>query len=106
MFWGGLESERALPLLHKNFDLFEKEGIWNGSIARAYKDAYDIAIESGDKPRARIFAERTYDARRLIEGDDSPVTIRMKRVAEGLSADAPQGLSGVDFDNWLWMLPS
>jgi len=49
--------------------------------------------------------ERTYDARRLIEGDDSPVTMKMKRVAEELSAEA-QGLSGVDFENWLWMLPS
>jgi hypothetical protein len=29
----------------------------------------------------------------------------MKRVAEGLSAEA-QGLSGVDFENCLWMLPS
>jgi hypothetical protein len=87
------------------FGLFKKEDIWDGSISRAYKDAYDIAIESGDKPRARVFAERTYDTRRLIEGDDSPVTMRMKRVAEGLSAEA-QGLSGVDFENWLWMLPS
>ena len=87
------------------FDLFE-EGIWDGRIPRAYKDAYDIAIESGDEPRARIFAERTYDARRLIEGDDSPVTIKMKRVAGGISADAPQGLGGVGFENWLWMLPS
>jgi hypothetical protein len=104
-FWGGLESERALHLLHKMFGLFEKEDIWDGSISRAYKDAYDIAIESGDKPRARVFAERTYDARRLIEGDDSPVTMRMKQVAEGLSAEA-QGLSGADFENWLWMLPS
>jgi hypothetical protein len=82
------------------FSLFEKEDIWDRSIARAYKDVYDIAIESGDKPRARVFAERTYDARRLIEGDDSPVTIRIKRVAEGLSTKA-QGLSGVDFENWL-----
>jgi len=87
------------------FGLFEKEDIWDRSISRAYKDAYDIAIESGDKPRARVFAERTYDTRRLIEGDDSPVTMRIKRVAEGLSAEA-QGLSGVDFENWLWMLPS
>jgi hypothetical protein len=86
------------------FGLFEKEDIWDGSIARAYKDAYDIAIESGDKQRARVFAERTYDARHLIEGDNSPVTIRMKRVAEGLSIEA-QGLSGVAFENWLWILP-
>jgi hypothetical protein len=87
------------------FGLFEKEDIWDRTIARAYKDAYDIAIESGDKLRARVFAERTYDARRLIEGDNSPVTIRIKRVAKGLSAKA-QGLGGVDFENWLWMLPS
>ena len=80
------------------FSLFEKEGIWDGSITQAYKDTYDITIRSGDKPRARIFAKRTYDARRLIEGDDSLVTMRMKQVAEGLSAEA-QGLSRVDFEN-------
>lgn len=104
-FWGGLESERALQLLHKMLGLIEKEGIWDGTIARAYKDAYEIALKSGDVARARVFAERTYDARRVIEGDDSPVTMKMKRATERLSAEAPE-LSGDGFENWLWMLTS
>jgi len=87
------------------FGLFEKEDIWDRSISRIYKDTYDITIESGDKPRAQVFAERTYNARRLIKGDNSPITMRIKRVAEGLSTEA-LGLSGVDFENWLWILPS
>jgi hypothetical protein len=103
LLWGGLTSERALHRLRKIFDLFDAEGIWDASIARAYKDAYDIAIENEDEPRARIFAERAYDARRLIEGDDSPVTIRMREAAESFSAEAPRGLSGDEFENWLWM---
>ena len=97
-------SRRGRSILYKRCLVYLKKRI-SGRIPRAYKDAYDVAIESRDEPRARVFAERTYDARRLIEGDDSPVTMRMKRVAEGLSAEA-QGLSGVDFENWLWMLPS
>ena len=103
-FWGGLELEMALNLLHTVFLLFDEEGIWDGLIPRAYKDAYEIATENGDKLRAWVFAQRTYDARRLIEGDDSPTTIKMKRAAEELSVETPQGLSGTEFENWLWML--
>ena len=103
-FWGDLEAEMALNLLHKMFLLFDEEGIWDGLIPRAYKDAYEIATENGDKLRAQVFAQRTYDARRLIEGDDSPTTIKMKRAAEELSVEPSQGLSGTEFENWLWML--
>jgi hypothetical protein len=87
------------------FSLFKKEDIWDKSIAQAYKDAYKIAIESRDKQRARVFAERTYNTRRLIKGDDSPVTIEIKQIAKGLSTEA-QGLNRVAFKNWLWILPS
>jgi len=87
------------------FVLFDEEGIRDASIARAYKDAYDIATENEDNQRARIFAKRTYDARCLIEGDDSPVTMKMKKAAERLyAAEIPQGLSEAEFENWLWML--
>lgn len=103
-FWGDLESEMALHLLYTMFSLFDKEGIWDASIARAYKDAYDIAIEIGDESRAQIFAERAYDARCLIEEDDSPVTVKMKRAAEELSVQTLQGMNKAEFENWLWML--
>jgi SET domain len=103
-FWGELEPEMALQLLHTMFGLFDEEGIWDASIARAYKDAYDIATENEDGSRARVFAERAYDTRRLIEGDDSPVTVEMKQAAEELSAQTPQGMNEAGFENWLWML--
>ena len=41
--------------------------------------------ENEDESRARIFAERA----RLIEGDDSPVTMKMRQAAEELSAQTP-----------------
>ena len=66
---------------------------WDASIIWAYNDAYEIVVESGDKARARIFAERAYNARRSIEGDDSSVTLKMKRRAGEISAQTPQGMS-------------
>jgi hypothetical protein len=78
-FWGDLEPEEALHLVHMMFGLFDEEGIWDAGIARAYNDAYEIAFQNDDESRSRIFAERACDARRLIEGDDSPVTAKMKR---------------------------
>jgi SET domain len=100
-FWGDLEPGRALHLLHTMFGLFDEEGIWDASIARAYKNAYDIATENDDKSRARVFAERAYDTRRLIEGDDSPVTVKMKQTAEELSAQTPKGKNEAEFEDWL-----
>jgi hypothetical protein len=43
----------ALILFRMMFDLFD-EGIWDGRIARAYNDAFDIATENDDASRARI----------------------------------------------------
>lgn len=99
-----LEPDAALNLLYTMFSLFDEEGIWDARIARAYNDAYQIAVEGEDEARARIFAERGYNARRLIEGDDSPVTLKMKRRAEEISAQIPQGMSEAQFEIWLWML--
>ncbi len=89
--------------LHSMFSLFEEEGIWDASIARAYKDAYDIATENEDEWRARVFTKIAYDTRRLIEGDDSPVTVEMKQAVEELSAQTLQGMNETDYE-WLWML--
>ncbi|KAK4113181.1 SET domain-containing protein [Canariomyces notabilis] len=104
---GDFKPETALKLLHRMFRLFDEESIWDASIARAYKDAYDIArcIENGGESRARVFAERTYAARCVAEGNDSPVAQKMKQAAEELSsAKMPQGMNDGEFKNWLWML--
>ncbi|KAH7134001.1 hypothetical protein EDB81DRAFT_802898 [Dactylonectria macrodidyma] len=71
---------------------FDEEGIWDAGIARAYNDAYELAIENGDEPRA-------YDVRRLIEGEDSPVAIKLRQHAEKLSAQEPRGTSETELEN-------
>jgi hypothetical protein len=70
----------------------------------------------GDKPRAKIFAERAYAARRVLLGDDNLATIMFKRLAErpvehplygkrmkcyNDSWEVPQGMSGEELENWL-----
>ncbi|KAB8240515.1 hypothetical protein BDV35DRAFT_118881 [Aspergillus flavus] len=102
-FLDGVDPVAVLNILRMMFDLFEEEDIWDGRVARAYKDAFDIAMENDDAPRARIFATRAYKARCLIEGEDSIRTIKMKRAANQLSAQPPEGLDKAKFENWLWM---
>jgi hypothetical protein len=84
-----LEPKIALNLLYKMFLLLDEDGIWNRLVPREYKDAYEIAIENGDKLRALVLAQRIYDTRRLIKGDDNLATIKMKRAAEELSVETP-----------------
>ena len=96
--------ETALPLLHKMMKLFTEEGIWDAGISRAYNDAYQIAIASGDMARAQIFAGRAYDVKLVIEGDDSPATTEMKRRGVEHARQTPQKMSKDQFENWLWML--
>jgi hypothetical protein len=99
---GALGGKDALGIVHSLLDLFCEEGIWDGGTARAYNDAYKIAENSGDRPRARIFAERTWEARCVIDGVDSPLTMKMKRLVEKLSsAQTPQGMSETEFEKWL-----
>lgn len=103
-FWDIPKLGKELPLLHKMLNLFNEEGIWDARISRAYQDAYKVAIENGDESRARVFAERAYDALRLIEGDDSLDTMKMKRASKKLSVQMPQEMDEAEFENWLWML--
>lgn len=99
------EPETGLHLIHTMLGLFEEEGIWDAGIPRAYYDAYQIAIASGDEARARTFAKRAYAARAVIEGDDSPNTTKLKRLAEQPSEpinDGPPETSEDELENWLW----
>ncbi len=86
------------------FSLFDKEGIWDANISRAYNDAYKIAIASGDVARAQVFAERAYHAKLVIERDNSPATAQMKRRAEERARQALKDTNKDQFENWLWML--
>ncbi|KAK4195983.1 SET domain-containing protein [Triangularia verruculosa] len=107
---------KVLHLLRKMFDLFEEEGIWNGSVPRAYYDAFQLACMHGDQLRAKIFAERVLEARIIIEGDDSPEVPTLRKLAENPSlhgsyrmlSHSPKGIrtpknfDGLEVDDWLW----
>lgn len=68
----------ALNILQTILSLFNDEDILDARIARAYKDAYEVAMED-DKLRARVFP--------------GPATMKMKQAAEELSAQTPQGMT-------------
>jgi hypothetical protein len=105
----------GLHLVHTIFRLFKEEGQWDASVPRAYYDAFQIAIANGDETRARIFAERAYAARVVVEGDDSPEAVRLAQLVDkptqhrlyGLFVDnpeeveIPQGLDESTFEDWL-----
>ncbi|KAL6922946.1 hypothetical protein FSST1_000220 [Fusarium sambucinum] len=98
-----------------------KEEFVNGTtalVAKAYYDAFQIAIVHGDVARGAVFAERSYQARLLCEGRDSPETRRMQNLAENPKVyqnfgafskrwktekgKVPLELKGDKFENWLW----
>lgn len=96
--------DKALPILHTMLLLFDAEDIRGVSRARAYHDAYGIAITRGDKARAFVFAERSYNIRRVIEGDDSRTATKIRQCTEELLEYSPEVKRGEGFENWLWML--
>ncbi|CAJ0552472.1 Ff.00g005500.m01.CDS01 [Fusarium sp. VM40] len=94
----------------------EEKGICDAGVPRVYYDAFQIAIANGDEVRAKIFAERAYAARVVIEGDDSPETAKPKSLAERPSQrplyqtnkhfppdiTPPQEIDEPMFVEWLW----
>lgn len=86
--------------------------------ARLYYDAFQICIAHGDQARASVLAERAYKARVVCEGEDSPVTQKVKLFSSS-PADhysfelysqrwkrerkmIPKGLDTVSFNKWLF----
>lgn len=101
----------------------EQVRLWNDftpnevGLARAYPDAFQIAIANGDLARARIFAERLVLLYRNTLGDDSPGVIEYSQLVQnpathkyyGMSMKwkstldgIPQALEAKEFENWLW----
>ncbi|KAI1763147.1 SET domain-containing protein [Hypoxylon sp. FL1150] len=88
------------------------------STARLYYDAFQISVAHSDRPRASVFAERAYRARVICEGEDSPLTQRMKRCMDnpashksfgcyskkwkGSDKFSPFSLGGDELEAWLW----
>lgn len=102
-----------LQVLEQEFD-----GCASAMIARLYYDAFQISIAHGDQARASMFAERSYKARVICEGEDSPETLRVKSLAvkpadhssfkaysrkwQTTRDSVPKDLDTVQFDKWLF----
>ncbi|KAF4437246.1 SET domain-containing 5 [Fusarium acutatum] len=86
--------------------------------ARLYYDAFQICIAHGDVGRATTFAERSYRAKVICEGEDSTETLRMKSfvlqptthssfgaLSLRWKTDKEEAFSGydtVEFEKWLF----
>lgn len=99
------------------WQLLDQEDIDTAMLARLYYDAFQIAVAHGDQARASTFAGRAYTLRLILEGEDSPDTMKLKALMEyphnhrlyGTSMKWRQGIGKVpealakrDFENWLW----
>jgi translation initiation factor 1 (eIF-1/SUI1) len=101
----------------------EQARIWSGmqpnavGLARAYPDAFELAIANGDLARARTFAERLVPLYLITLGDDSADAIQYSNLVKdptksqyyGMSMkwrtawdDVPRGLESKQFEDWLW----
>ncbi|KAH8651191.1 hypothetical protein BX600DRAFT_441631 [Xylariales sp. PMI_506] len=88
------------------------------SVPRLYYDAFQISIAHGDKARARIFAQRAYEARIICEGEDSPTIRLVKAYMESPDSHStfgaytmkwknsekfmPEDKASPEFQKWLW----
>jgi hypothetical protein len=93
-------------------------GLAGALLARLYYDAFQVCIAHGDQARALVFAERAYEARVVCEGEDSPLTQKMKSLTRNPAghlsfgvaskkwktskSQVPKGLNANGFENWLW----
>jgi hypothetical protein len=102
----------------KLLQLLQEEGIVDARVPRLYYDALQITIANGDQARAKVFGARAHAERVVLEGDDSPETIRLASLVENPAKHSlygtamrwrqavekvPQGLSEREFEDWLWM---
>lgn len=68
----------ALSRCRDLLSLYEMEAITDPRVARVYYDAFQICITHGDQARASAFAQKAYDTRLYLEGEDSLDTQKMK----------------------------
>ncbi|KAG9229576.1 hypothetical protein BJ875DRAFT_537640 [Amylocarpus encephaloides] len=83
-----------------------------------YYDPFKICITHGDEARASVFAQKAYETRLYMEGEDSPDTQKMKsfmanpanHMAFGFSEscvqskeEVPKNVDAQEFDRWLWL---
>ncbi|TRX87804.1 hypothetical protein FHL15_011297 [Xylaria flabelliformis] len=114
--------QKSLAACHDLIHVLDQEygGTVIALLARLYYDAFQICVAHGDQARASVFAERSYMSRVECEGEDSPVTQKVK----GLMRDPtkhpsfsaystrwrstrtarPRNVDANSFDKWLWKL--
>jgi hypothetical protein len=73
--------------------------------ARVCYDAFQICIAHGDQARASVFAERSYEARVVCEGEDSPETQRMKAFAQKPATHFSFGMCSMKWKTSRAMIP-
>lgn len=67
--------------VHKLLDLVNDDGVIDGSVPRAYYNAFQIAITHGDIARKKTFVERAASTRTILEGNDNLMIQRIKSLA-------------------------
>ncbi|CAM6111456.1 unnamed protein product [Calypogeia fissa] len=108
---------KCLEDAYTQLTLLEAENITNTQVARLYFDAFQIVICCGDLARAKVFAERAYDANLYTGGNDNPDTAQMKSLIANPAQHRlfgvskiwkqsvkmiPRRLEGDKFEAWLW----
>lgn len=112
-----LTPEKALGDCRALLRLYEDEGIRDMRLPRLWYDAFQIANMHGDEARARVFAQRSREARVLCEGEESEDARVMmglsinpkgdesygasKKWAQGVEK-VPKDLDAPSFEKWLW----
>ncbi|KAK1749818.1 SET domain-containing protein 5 [Echria macrotheca] len=97
--------------------LLREEVMTESCFPRVYFDAFQVAIANGDQARARVFAERCYASRVVVEGDDNEDSRWVKSLVEKPSSHrlygttmkwkqaakkVPCDLGEEEFESWLW----
>lgn len=83
----------CLRKTRKMLRLLRGEGILDSTVLRVYYDAFQMVIANGDQARARIFAERCYESRMVVEGADSEDALRAKALVEGPARHRVYGMT-------------
>ena len=111
------QPRQHLQWVHSLLLLLDAENISDARLPRAYYDAFQTVIAQGDQARAKVFAERAYEARRYCEGEDSETALFVKQLAAdprghrlfGASkawaqgtTKIPEGRKSNEFEKWLW----
>lgn len=106
-----------LSCIDEQVRLWSETGPDEVGLARAYPDAFQVAVANGDLARGRVFAERLVPLYLSTMGEDSPDVSRYRELIRdpsghdcyGMSMkwettvdEVPRGLGSSEFEDWLW----